>query len=171
MKVIKFGTLVSLGVLAACMTEEQRAREAAENVREEAGEAREEVGREVQEGREEVARAERNLAEELRELERSGNAVEFDAVVTGHDQDTMMFRLENGETFEVDYNPQSRFRRGTETVQITELQNGQNVHVIYRIVEGRRLVEQIDVVEGGIQPPQQPGTPTEDVTPGTGGTR
>jgi hypothetical protein len=176
MKLIGCGTLVSLGMLtAACVTEEERAREAVENVREEVGEAREEVAREVEEGREEVARAERNLAEELREMERSGKVVEFEAVLTGPDQDPVMLRLEGGDAFEVDYNPDSRFRRGVDAVKITEIPNGQDVRVTYRVVEGRRLVEQIDVLEGGAQPTPappptpQPGAPTETPTPGTGG--
>lgn len=166
MKAFKFGALAWLGVLAACATEQEQAREAAEDVRKEAQEARQEVGREVQEGREEVAEARRNLVEELRDQEKSGEPVEFDAVVTGHDADTVMLRLENGETFEVDYNPQSRFMRGESTVVVTELQPGTNVHVTYRIVDGRRIIDEIDVSEAAAPTGTQPA---DGLTPGAGG--
>ena len=190
MVAFKIGALPTLGLIG-CATERDPAREAAEDVKREVGEAREEVGREVQEGREEVAEARANLVDELREMEKSGEAVEFEGVVTGHDQDTVMFRLENGETFEVDYGTQTRFRRGENVAMVTELVPGTAVNVTYRIVDGRRIIDELEVSEGaaprqpgmgnqpgmGTQPGMQPGTGTQPgmgTQPGTqpgGGTR
>lgn len=170
MKVLRFGALAALGVLVGCTTEREEVREAAQEVREERGETREEVGREVQEGREEVAEARRNLAEELRQLERRGEVVEFDAVVTGRDQDSLLLRLPDGGTFEVDYGPESRFFRGGETVGIEEFVNGQAVRVRYRIVEARRMLDEARVTEGELREPALP--PTDGMeAPGTGGTQ
>lgn len=180
MQTFKFGVLAALGVLAACATEQEQAQnarenlqetrqEAAQNVQEAEQAAREDVAKAVQEGREDVAEARKDLAQELRDQEKSGEEVEFTGVVTGHDADTVMLRLENGETFEVDYNPNSKFRRGNDVVMVTDLTPGTMVDVTYRIQDGKRIIDEIDVNEG--RAPNAPDlTPRDDVNqPGMGG--
>ncbi len=171
MRTFTFGVIASLGFLVACETEQREASEAVEDVRQAEREAAQEVGREVQEGREEVAEARREMVKELQEMERSGEPVEFDAVVTGHDTDTMNLRLESGETFDVDYGPAAKIMRGTDVVTVNDIQPGQMVHVTYRYVDGKRMVETVTVREGTPMPSGQPTTPgtNPDATPGAGG--
>jgi hypothetical protein len=164
MRALGWGAWALLGGLGACLTEREQAEQAAEDLREEGREVGQEVRREVEEGQEEIQEARRNLAEELRNQERSGEAVTFGAVVLGHDTDSLNLRLEDGEAFEVAYGPGSRFRRGGEDVALTDLAPGQAVTVTYRIVDGRRMLESVEVVEA-----REGGTPGMEGAPGVEG--
>jgi hypothetical protein len=171
MRTIAFGVLATLGFLSACQTEQEEVRRAAEDVQKEAQEARQEIGREIEEGREEVGEARENMAEKLRQAERSGEPVEFDAVVVGSDPDTLNLKLASGETFDVDYVPNIQATRGTETLNLRELPAGTTVHVTYHYADGKRVVEQVIVNEPGAAPEGQPpatpaGTPPEGTMPG-----
>ncbi|MDP2311348.1 MAG: hypothetical protein Q8P41_00470 [Pseudomonadota bacterium] len=173
MRTFTFGVMASLGLLAGCQTEQQEAQEAVQDVREAERGAREDVQEAVQEGREDVAAARREMVKELREMERSGEPVEFDAVVVNHDPNNLNLKLESGETFDVAFAPNARIQRGTETVTMTELQPGSIVHVTYRLVDGKRVAEEIMLSEPGTMPAPgtpAPGTPANpDATPGAGG--
>lgn len=171
MRTFTFGVITSLGFLVACQTEREEAVDAVEDLRETEREAAQDVREAVQEGREDVAEARREMVNELRELERSGEPVVFDAVVTGHDEDTMNLRLETGEMFDVDYGPTARLMRGTDVVTVNDLQPGTLVHVTYRYVDGRRMVDQVEVREPGTMPGTHPATPgaNPDMVPGAGG--
>jgi hypothetical protein len=170
MRTLTFVGIASLGLVAACQTEQQEAQEAVQDVRETEREAAEGVREAAQEGREDVAEARREMAQELRDLEQRGEPVEFDAVVTGSDNDTVNLRLPSGETFDVEYGPTARIQRGENVVTVNELAPGTMVHVVYRMVDGKRTAQEIVVSETGTpMTPAQPGANPEGATPGAGG--
>jgi len=171
MRTIAFGVLVTLGSLAACQTERDEVGRAADEVRKEGQEARKEVGREVQEGREAIGEARQKLAEELRKAERSGEPVEFDAVVVGTDPDTLNVRLSSGETFDVDFLPTLQATRGAESLNLRDVAPGTTVHVTYHYADGKRIIDEVIVTEPGASPEgQRPGAPGEKDAPTPGGT-
>ncbi|MDP2306691.1 MAG: hypothetical protein Q8P18_11770 [Pseudomonadota bacterium] len=157
MRTMTFVGFAALGLVAGCQTEREEAREAVQDVREAEREAAQDVRQVAEEGREDVAEARREMVKELRDLEQSGEPVEFDAVVTGSDPDTVNLRLPSGETFDVEYTPTIRIMRGENIVAITEIRPGTTVHVTYRVIDGKRTAQQIVVAENG------------GATPGAGG--
>lgn len=169
MRTLTFVGIASLGLVAACQTEREEAQEAVQDVRETEREAAQDVREAAQEGREDVAEARREMAKELRDAEQSGEPVEFDAVVTGADADTVNLRLPSGETFDVEYGPTARIQQGENIVAVSELAPGTMVHVVYRMVDGKRAAQEIVVAETGAPTPGQPGVIPDGAVPGAGG--
>lgn len=161
--------IASLGLVAACQTERDQAQEAVEDVREAEQGAAQDVRRAAERGAEDVAEARRDMAKALQDAEQSGEPVEFDAVVMGSDPDTLNLRLPSGETFDVEYGPDARVQHGQNIVTVTELAPGTMVHVTYRMVDGKRMAQQMVVSESGTPTPAQPGMNPEGATPGAGG--